>query len=132
MDKLFEKMTEQLLFGKKISILGNDIQRNISIENMMKDLQNFLAKVIGQFIVEYGEKKQEDVEIATSESGQFSFLIVSSKDKSIIANFGVRMHMSKTEAVPSLTMDGEIISEKDKENYPKTLKLISDAAVAAV
>lgn len=125
-------MTEQLLFGKKISILGNDIQRNISIENMMKDLQNFLAKVIGQFIVEYGEKKQEDVEIATSESGQFSFLIVSSKDKSIIANFGVRMHMSKTEAVPSLTMDGEIISEKDKENYPKTLKLISDAAVAAV
>ena len=125
-------MKEQLLFGKKISILGNDIQRNISIENMMKDLQNFLAKVIGQFIVEYGEKKQEDVEIATSESGQFSFLIVSSKDKSIIANFGVRMHMSKTEAVPSLTMDGEIISEKDKENYPKTLKLISDAAVAAV
>ena len=125
-------MTEQLLFGKKISILGNDIQRNIRIENMMKDLQNFLAKVIGQFIVEYGEKKQEDVEIATSESGQFSFLIVSSKDKSIIANFGVRMHMSKTEAVPSLTMDGEIISEKDKENYPKTLKLISDAAVAAV
>ena len=125
-------MTEQLLFGKKISILGNDIQRNISIENMRKDLQNFLAKVIGQFIVEYGEKKQEDVEIATSESGQFSFLIVSSKDKSIIANFGVRMHMSKTEAVPSLTMDGEIISEKDKENYPKTLKLISDAAVAAV
>ena len=123
-------MTEQLLFGKKISILGSDIQRNASIENMMKDLQNFLAKVIGQFIVEYGEKKQEDVEIAISESGQFSFLIVSSKDKSIIANFGVRMHLSKTEAVPSLTMDGEIISEKDKGNYPKTLKLISDAAVA--